>query len=95
MGSRIFLIIFCFVFVSTIESTLAADTKKTNTTSWELISETNGIKILERWITNDNKIKVKERTGKMTLNCSIEDVIDIIHDVNKTSVWMKDAESEY
>jgi len=62
-----------------------------NATEWKLITETDGIKVFERWITN-NKAKVKERTGKMTINCSINDVIALIKNIKKTPLWIKDAE---
>ncbi|MDA3892023.1 MAG: START domain-containing protein [Salinivirgaceae bacterium] len=61
--------------------------------TWEVVNEENGIQVLERWVTNDKNLKVKERTGKMTLNCSIEEVIKLIADVERTHLWMCDVES--
>lgn len=92
MGGKILLVIFCFVFIGNVGVTFASDTERNSKTDWELISEANGIKLLERWITNDNKLKVKERTGRMTLNCSVEDVLNLIHDSKRTQLWMESAE---
>jgi hypothetical protein len=92
MINRIFIAVFCFsLFVST-QQILAISIDNNKTTEWELISETNNIKVLERWVINEKELKVKERTGKMIINCSVNDVINLIKDTKRTPLWMKDAE---
>ena len=92
MANKISRILFYLTFVGVVNTTLASDFKKTDATEWELISDDSGIELKERWITTNTKLKVKERTGKMTLNCSVNDVINLIHDDKRTHLWMKDAE---
>ena len=91
MRNNILLIVFCFIFVGAISSVSASDVKESDATDWELISDDSGVELSERWITS-NKLKVKERTGKMTLNCSVGDIINLIHDEKRTHLWMKSAE---
>jgi hypothetical protein len=69
---------------------LAASTDKDS--DWVLINEEKGIKVFERWISLDKKTKVRERSGKMTLHCTPEQIMNIITDVNKTDVWMSHVE---
>lgn len=90
MFNRFFILLF-IVFVVNINNVAAGENKSSS--HWELISEANGIKVLERWVTNDKNLKVKERTGKMTLNCSIEEVVNLISDIERTHLWMCDVES--
>lgn len=91
MTNRISLIVFFLVFSSITTTVLAIELEESNNTKWELISEDSGIFLSERWVTN-NKLKVKERTGKMHINCSISDVINLIHNDKQTHLWMKSAE---
>lgn len=60
---------------------------------WEFIMNDDGIEVFERWVENEKKDKVKERTGRMTLNCSKAEVIDLIADATKTHLWMNNVES--
>ncbi len=60
---------------------------------WEFISNEDGIEVYERWVENETKTKVKERTGRMSLNCSKEEVIELIADATKTHLWMSNVES--
>lgn len=59
---------------------------------WELITESFGIKVYERWIEPEPDLKVRERSGKMVLSCSMEDVIELISDYEKVPLWMNAAE---
>ncbi len=59
---------------------------------WELITESFGIKVYERWVELDKDIKVRERSGKMTLHCSVEEVIELISDISRTQLWMSNVE---
>jgi len=71
----------------------AGDARGNSTSKWQIVSESNGIQVLERWITNEKNLKVRERTGKMTLNCSLEDVVNLIADTEKSPNWMSSTES--
>lgn len=59
---------------------------------WELITESFGIKVYERWVELEKDVKVRERSGKMTLHCSVEEVIELISDISKTQLWMNNVE---
>ncbi len=84
---------FLFIFlIAGISFTKSAAAKGSNASNWELISESNGIQVLERWVTNDKNLKVKERSGKMTLNCSADDVLNLIEDTQRTGQWMDDVD---
>jgi hypothetical protein len=89
------LIISVLVFLSLILSNsvylFASDTDKES--DWVLVNEEKGIKVFERWIAVDKKTKVRERSGKMILHCTPEQVMNIITDANKTNVWMSYVES--
>jgi hypothetical protein len=86
LGVLIFLGLLFFDF----NLSFATDSDKDS--DWVLINEEKGIKVFERWISLDKKTKVRERSGKMILHCTPEQVFDIITDVNKTNVWMGHVE---
>lgn len=60
---------------------------------WEFVINHDGIDVYERWVENEKQVNVKERTGRMTLNCSKEEVIELIGDATKTHLWMNNVES--
>lgn len=91
MFNRILFFLSLVFFVSFSNDSIAGDAETPS--AWELISEDNGIKVLERWVNNGSDVKVKERSGKMTLNCSIEEVIELIANVDKIPFWMCNVES--
>jgi hypothetical protein len=70
----------------------ATNTAEISDSKWELITEENGIQVMERWVTNEKNLKVKERTGRMTLNCSVDEVVKLISDVNRTHLWMSNVD---
>lgn len=63
-----------------------------NNDSWVLVSSDNGINVMERSYITDENEKIKERTGTIILNSSINNVVDLISDVNKTKLWMKNVD---
>jgi len=60
---------------------------------WVLVTNDDGIEVMERWVTNEMNIKVRERSGKMNLNCSVDEILALISDASKTHLWMKNVES--
>lgn len=93
MNSRIVVIFLSFFVLFSIKNSQAKGLGGANTSAWELISESNGIKVLERWVTNEKNLKVKERTGKMTLRCSVDEVLELISDSKRTHLWMSNVEA--
>ncbi len=86
-------ILILLVFV--LSSSLLAKDKPTldsEVFGWELISESFGIKMYERWVELEKDVKVRERSGKMILHCSIEEVIELISDISRTQLWMNNVE---
>jgi len=94
---RILILLIAFnltsIFFSSHTSIFAAEvTKAGGKADWVLVNDESGIKVFERWVDEGKNTKVKERSGKMTLNCSIDDIINVISDVSKTHVWMSYVE---
>lgn len=63
-----------------------------NSSEWELIEQEEGIEVYERWVNLDDDLKVRERTGKMVLKCSISQVANLVADNHKTHLWMSNVE---
>ncbi|MBI9066188.1 MAG: hypothetical protein JEZ09_02775 [Salinivirgaceae bacterium] len=59
---------------------------------WKLISNVDGIEMFERWINIDKDTKVRERTGKMTLRCSADEVLSLISNASRNREWMSNVE---
>ena len=92
MIKKVLIILFGIYFLMPLNNSHALSIYDNSDSDWKVINEQSGIKILERWVTNEKNLKVKERTGKMTLNCSVEDVISLISDTEKTHLWMANVE---
>lgn len=88
---RIYFLLFIF-FISLSKLSLSA-IPNISEGDWELIIQNDGIEVFERWVETEEHIKVKERTGKMTLHCSEIEVINLIADATKTHLWMNNVES--
>jgi hypothetical protein len=65
----------------------------TNETNWVVVTNDDGIEVMERWVTNEKNVKVRERSGKMNLNCSVDEILALISDASKTHLWMNNVES--
>lgn len=87
----IFIILFQF---TCIPLQLSARTGGSNESlEWELVTESYGIKVYERWVETESKLKVRERSGNMTLHCSVEEVLALISDLTKVALWMGNVEA--
>lgn len=67
-----------------------------NDANWVLVTEDKdyNIKVFERWISLD-KQRARERSGKMLLKCTPDDLLAILTDPNKTDIWMSNVENCY
>ena len=93
MSKKFFLFLFVSLFLNSILSENTRAKEKESTTKWQVVSKEDGINVLERWVINEKNLKVKQRTGRMTLHCSANDVLNVISSTEKTPMWMKNAES--
>ncbi len=92
MGNKYIVFFLSVLFLSFFDCSYASDANKESSSGWELINDDNGIQILERWVINEKKLKVKERSGKMILKCTIEEALSLICDAKRTHLWMQDTE---
>jgi len=92
MSSKIIIFFLSFLFLNIVQYAHASDVNKESGSSWELINDDSGIQVLERWVINEKNLKVKERSGKMVLNCSVTEVLNLICDTKRTHLWMRNAE---
>lgn len=85
----IILLISIFAF----NSTYAADSETENGSEWALVTEDKdcNIKVFERWVSVDRQ-RARERSGKMVLKCSSDEILAILTDVRKTDIWMSNVE---
>lgn len=85
----IILLISIFAF----NSTYAADSETENESEWALVTEDKdcNIKVFERWVSVDRQ-RARERSGKMVLKCSSDEILAILTDVRKTDIWMSNVE---
>ena len=85
----IILLISVFAF----NSTYAADSETENGSEWALVTEDKdcNIKVFERWVSVDRQ-RARERSGKMVLKCSSDEILAILTDVRKTDIWMSNVE---
>lgn len=86
----IFLILFAFIWIPALAGSRSGGS--TEPMGWELVTESYGIRVYERWVETAANVKVRERSGKMVLHCSIEEVLDLISDISKLSLWMRNVE---
>ncbi|HAZ00985.1 MAG: hypothetical protein A2W95_01990 [Bacteroidetes bacterium GWA2_40_14] len=86
-----FVVLFSNLFFNNLDA-LAA-TGSGDNTKWVTVTQDEGIEVQERWVTNEKNIKVRERSGKMNLNCSGEDILALISDASRTHLWMSNVES--
>lgn len=61
--------------------------------SWELVENTEGIKIYMRWVDITDKVKVRERKAEIMVHCKLEAAVSQLTDVNKIPQWMSGAKN--
>jgi len=88
---RLLTIILLFSFIQ-IGNSKGHPSEKKELVGWELITESAGIKMYERWVKSDKDVKVRERSGKMTLHSTVEEVVKLISDASKAHLWMSNVE---
>ncbi len=64
-----------------------------NDTDWLLITNENGIMVFERWVKSAKNQKVRERSGRMNINCDATAALMLIADANRTKNWMSNVEN--
>lgn len=89
--SRFLIIIFLFSFIQTGNSK-GYPGEGAELAGWKLITESAGIKMYERWVKLDKDVKVRERSGKMTLHSTVDEVVKLISDASKAHLWMSNVE---
>ncbi len=62
---------------------------------WKVIDSSSGITVSERWIQVNNDLKVRERKGEMTVNGSMNNVLEVLCDPSTTSLWMENVTQAY
>jgi len=62
---------------------------------WQLERNTSGVKSYVRWIEPEGTAKVRERMGTMEIACSADDVISLLSDFRRTSLWMSGIRENY
>ncbi len=89
----VFKYIFLLISIFIANFTFAADSESEKDSEWALVTEDKdcNIKVFERWVSVD-KQRARERSGKMILKCSPEDILSILSDVQKTDIWMSNVE---
>lgn len=92
VSKYIFLLISIFAF----NYTFASNSETENESDWALVTEDKdcNIKVFERWVSVDRQ-RARERSGKMVLKCSPDDILAILTDVRKTDIWMSNVEDCY
>lgn len=85
-------LLFILIFCSQLTQAANKPNGDREVKGWELITESNGIEVFERWIQLEPKLKIRERTGRMILNASVDEVLGLIADVSKAALWMKNVE---
>ena len=59
--------------------------------AWELVENTEGIKIYMRWVDVSEKLKVRERKAEILVHCRLETAVAMLTDVSKIPTWMPGA----
>ncbi len=92
---RFRLIYFILIFTNFLlhSGKVIAVTGTGDNTKWITVTQGEGIEVQERWVTNEKNIKVRERSGRMNLNCSNDEILALISDASKTHLWMSNVES--
>lgn len=62
---------------------------------WELIINSDGVKIYEQWVTGKRGFKVRKRKGIMEVNSTVTKAADIIANDSKTKLWMSGVADSY
>ena len=63
--------------------------------SWKEVKSESGITIYERWVKITNDLTVKERKGEMTIQGSMNSVINLLSDPSKAKIWMENVSDAY
>lgn len=59
-----------------------------NESAWELLENSEGVKIYFRWIDISDKIKVRERKAEVIVHNTLEKTLKAITDTREIPVWM-------
>ncbi|MCQ2375239.1 MAG: hypothetical protein MJ069_04980 [Salinivirgaceae bacterium] len=84
MANKILSVLFAIALLLPALNCSAGDTDK----DWELVGQDSDIKVFERWVNLDKNQKARERSGRMVLNCTPEQLLSVLSDENKTDLWM-------
>ena len=92
----LFKYIFLLISALAFNSAFAVESETESESDWALVTEDKdcNIKVFERWVSVD-KQRARERSGKMVLKCSPNDILAILTDVRKTDIWMSNVEDCY
>lgn len=93
MANKILSVLFAISLLFPALNSIAGDAD--NDKEWELVGQDNDIKVFERWISIDKNQKARERSGRMVLNCTPEQLLSVLSDVNKTEIWMSHVKECY
>lgn len=55
---------------------------------WRMERDADGVKTYVRWIEPEGSEKVRERKSIMAVNCSVEDIVWLLSDMESTDLWM-------
>lgn len=86
--SRWFLFSFFFLITSSATVDNAALLLPESESSWELLENSDGVKIYFRWIDISDKVRVRERKAEIMVHSSLEKTLSAITDAKEIPVWM-------
>jgi hypothetical protein len=71
------------------------DLSRVETGTWKLVKIDGGVQTFVRWTTNPDGTPVRERKGEMTVNCSVQDAVNLLTDAGSTGKWMSGVSENY
>ena len=63
--------------------------------SWKEVKSESGVTIYERWVKISGALTVKERKGEMTINGSMNSVVNLLCDPSNSKQWMENVSVAY
>ena len=63
--------------------------------SWKEVKSESGVIIYERWVKVSSALTVKERKGEMTINGSMNSVVNLLRDPSNLKHWMENVSDAY
>ncbi len=85
----------CFMLSPEIIPGPSADREIETVTGWQLERNNSGVKTYVRWVDAGAAAKVRERKSVMEVNCSADEVLRILSDVERTDLWMGGIRESY